>query len=47
MPTLIRWTDDHAVAAEDAFTNVADGEDAPHGEIIVSLARFQARVSSG
>lgn len=42
MPTLIRWTDDRAVAAEDAFTNVADGEDAPHGEIIVSLARFQA-----
>ena len=42
MPTLIRWAEGRAVAAEDAFTHVADGEDVPHGEVIVSLARFQA-----
>ena len=46
MPKLIRWIDDRAVAAEDAFTHVADGEDVPHGEVIVSLARFQAEAET-
>jgi len=42
MPTLTRWTDGHAVAAEDPFTTVIDDEaEIPPGDVIVSLGRFQ------
>jgi uncharacterized protein (DUF934 family) len=39
---LIRWRDGAAEAAEDPFTRVGDDEGAPRGDVIVSLARFQA-----
>ncbi len=42
MPTLIRWQAGEAAAADDPFTAVADDESAPKGDVIVSLARFQA-----
>ena len=42
MPTLIRWTGQSAVAAEDPFTAVADEVPIPPGDVIVSLQRFQA-----
>lgn len=42
MPTLIKWIDGRAVLAEDLFTHVADDQDLPPGEVIVSLARFQS-----
>jgi uncharacterized protein (DUF934 family) len=42
MPKLIRWRGEHAVAAEDAFTVLADDELAPAGDVIVSLSRFHA-----
>jgi uncharacterized protein (DUF934 family) len=41
MPTLIRWTGQAAVAAEDPFTAVADEDFVPRGDVIVSLQRFQ------
>jgi uncharacterized protein (DUF934 family) len=41
MPTLIRWTGQNAVTAEDPFTAVADEEFVPRGDVIVSLQRFQ------
>jgi len=41
MPTLIRWQDGAAVLAEDPYTSVPDDTDVPHGDVIVSLARFQ------
>jgi uncharacterized protein (DUF934 family) len=41
MPMLIRWQDGRAVLAEDPYTAVADEDSIPHGEVIVSLARFQ------
>jgi uncharacterized protein (DUF934 family) len=47
MPTLIRLAKSDAgdgafSLAEDPFTNVADDQDVPHGDVIVSLARFEA-----
>ncbi|HEY2480873.1 MAG TPA: DUF934 domain-containing protein [Caulobacteraceae bacterium] len=42
MPKLISWRGERAVAAEDAFTLLADDEPAPAGDVIVSLARFHA-----
>jgi uncharacterized protein (DUF934 family) len=42
MSKLIRLTADGAAWADDRFTTVADDEPAPQGEVIVSLARFQA-----
>jgi len=43
MPTRIKLRDDgHMAAAEDAFTFVADDEDLVQGDLILSLARFQA-----
>lgn len=42
MPTLIELKDGVCKGAEDAFTHVADDQDMPAGDVIVSLARFQA-----
>jgi len=41
MPTLIKLQGDRMVLANDAFTHVDDDQDLPHGEVIISLARFQ------
>jgi uncharacterized protein (DUF934 family) len=41
MPTLIKWRDGRALAAEDAFTSVGDDETIPAGNVIVSVTRFQ------
>jgi uncharacterized protein (DUF934 family) len=41
MPRLIRWRDGEAFAADDPFTAVDDDELVPHGDVIVSLGRFQ------
>lgn len=41
MPTLIRWRNGRAEPAEDAFTHVADDQDLPPGDVIISLTRFQ------
>src|SRR5690606_17808041 len=42
MPTLIRLQGGRMVLANDAFTHVADDQDLPPGDVIVSLTRFQA-----
>ena len=42
MPTLIRWTGQDAVEAEDPFTSVDNEESIPRGDVIVSLQRFQS-----
>jgi uncharacterized protein (DUF934 family) len=42
MPTLIRWTGQNAVEAEDPFTTVDNEESIPRGDVIVSLQRFQS-----
>ena len=42
MPTLIRWRDGVAVAAVDPFSNIEDDAPIPAGDVIVSVARFQA-----
>ena len=42
MPTLIRWQAGAMVLANDAFTHVDDEQELPPGEVILSLARFQA-----
>jgi uncharacterized protein (DUF934 family) len=42
MPTLIEYRDGIARGVEDPFTNVADDEDLPNGDVIISLSRFQA-----
>ncbi|HEX5262845.1 MAG TPA: DUF934 domain-containing protein [Phenylobacterium sp.] len=42
MPTLIEWRDGQAALAEDPFTAVADDQEIPPGDVIVSLARFQS-----
>ena len=42
MPTRIKVIDGHMYPAEDPFTSVADDEDLPQGDVILSLARFQA-----
>ena len=42
MPTLIRWRDGRAEAAEDPFTTVLDDmAGIPPGDVIISLSRFQ------
>ena len=41
MPKLIRWEGGQAAWAEDAFASVADEDEIPAGDVIVSLARFQ------
>ncbi|WP_337187192.1 DUF934 domain-containing protein [Phenylobacterium sp.] len=41
MPTLIELKDGVCRPAEDPFTHVADDEDLPPGDVIVSLTRFQ------
>ncbi len=42
MPKLIEWRRTRAAAVADAFTFVADDEEIPAGDVIVSLARFHA-----
>lgn len=42
MPTLIKLQGDTFVLANDAFTHVADDQDLPPGDVIISLTRFQA-----
>jgi len=42
MPTLIKSQDGRMVLANDAFTHVADDQDLPQGDVIISLTRFQA-----
>lgn len=42
MPTLIEWKDGRAAPAQNVFASVADDQDIPAGDVIVSLARFQA-----
>lgn len=42
MPKLIELKNGVAQAAEDTFTLVADDQDLPGGDVIVSLSRFQA-----
>jgi uncharacterized protein (DUF934 family) len=42
MPTLIKLQDGRMTAIDDPFTHVADDCEPPLGEVIVSLARFQA-----
>ena len=42
MPTRIKVIDGHMFPADDPFTNVADDQDIPQGDVILSLARFQA-----
>ena len=41
MPTRIKVQDGHMYPVEDPFTNVADDQDLPKGDVILSLARFQ------
>ena len=42
MPTLIKAQGGRMVLANDAFTHVADDQDLPQGDVIISLTRFQA-----
>jgi uncharacterized protein (DUF934 family) len=42
MPRLIRWREGAGVASDDPFTAVADGDELPDGDVIISLTRFQA-----
>jgi uncharacterized protein (DUF934 family) len=42
MPTLIEVRDGVAHPVEDSFTHVADDQDIPAGNVILSLTRFQA-----
>jgi uncharacterized protein (DUF934 family) len=42
MPTLIKLQGGRMVLANDAFTAVADDQELPPGDVIISLARFQA-----
>jgi len=42
MPRLIRWRGDRASWSEDRFTLLADEDEAPAGDLIVSLTRFHA-----
>jgi uncharacterized protein (DUF934 family) len=41
MPTFIRLIDGAATAAEDVFIDVADEDEIPAGDVIVSVTRFQ------
>ena len=42
MPTLIRRQGEAFVLANDSATSVADDQDLPNGDVIISLTRFQA-----
>ena len=42
MPTLIRRQGEAFVLANDSATSVADDQDMPSGDVIISLTRFQA-----
>lgn len=42
MPTLIEMIDSAARVVDDAYALVADDQDLPAGDLILSLARFQA-----
>jgi uncharacterized protein (DUF934 family) len=42
MPRLIRLADDVFAWADDSFTEVADAQDIPAGDVVVSLKRFMA-----
>ena len=42
MPTLIEWKDGRAAPGQNGFASVADDQDLPSGDVIVSLTRFQA-----
>jgi uncharacterized protein (DUF934 family) len=42
MPRLIRSQNGRMVLANDAFTHVDDEQELPPGDVIISLARFQA-----
>jgi uncharacterized protein (DUF934 family) len=42
MPTRIKVIEGHMFPADDPFTNVADDQDIPQGDVILSLTRFQA-----
>ena len=42
MPTLIRRQGEAFVLANDSATSVADEQDLPNGDVIISLTRFQA-----
>ena len=42
MPTLIKAQGDGYVAVDDPFTQVADGEDLPRSDVIISLGQFEA-----
>ena len=42
MPTLIRLQGGCMVLANDAFTHVADVQELPPGDVVISLTRFQA-----
>ncbi|MBW8860242.1 MAG: DUF934 domain-containing protein [Caulobacter sp.] len=42
MPKLIKLTGDVAEWADDVFTHVGDDDALPEGDVILSLARFQA-----
>ena len=42
MPMLIEWRDGHAAPAQNGFASVADDQDLPAGDVIISLARFQS-----
>ena len=42
MPKLIEWRAGRAIEAADGFVFVADDEDIPAGDVIVSLGRFHA-----
>jgi uncharacterized protein (DUF934 family) len=42
MPMRIKLQDGNMYPVEDPFTNVADDQDLPQGDVILSLTRFQA-----
>ncbi len=42
MPTRIKVEDGHMMPVEDPFTTVADDQDIPQGDVILSLTRFEA-----
>jgi uncharacterized protein (DUF934 family) len=46
MPTLIELKDGVCRGVEDAFTHVADDQELPPGDVIISLNRFQAEGDS-
>jgi uncharacterized protein (DUF934 family) len=41
MPTYIKWLGGRMVLVEDPFTKVDDDQDLVHGDVIISLCRFQ------